>query len=156
MNYQGANNMHIVTAPEPIRWSDSRYSIFLAGAIDMGAAVDWQANVIKMCDGLPVVLYNPRRTEFTPDTLDEQITWELEALDRADTVLMWLPGSAKAPVSMFEAGLYWRSGKLCIGADPAFYRRRNLELTGKRYGVRVYETLEEVVKHTLLLGAITL
>lgn len=139
----------VITAPEPLERGDGQHRIFLAGAIDMGAAVDWQAEVIRLCADLPVTLYNPRRVEFTPDTLDEQIAWELDALDRADTVLMWLPASAKAPVSMFEAGLYWQSGKLCIGADPAFYRRRNLELTGKRYGVHVYPTLEETVHSAL-------
>ena len=137
----------IITAPEPLERGDGYYRIFLAGAIDMGAAVDWQKEVIAAFAVYEdVALYNPRRTQFTPDTLDEQIKWELEALEYADAILMWLPGNAKAPVSMFEAGLYWRGGKLFIGADPDFYRRRNLELTGARYGVPVHDTLENLIE----------
>jgi hypothetical protein len=126
------------------------WSIFLAGAIDMGAAVDWQAQVIeRLCDIDNLVIYNPRREQFTPDTLGEQIEWELEHLEKVDTIFMWLPKDAKAPISFFEAGLYWRSGKLLIGAEPGFYRRRNLEITGARYGTFVYQSLDEMVQSLL-------
>ena len=134
----------VIVAPNDISTDD--YSIFLAGAIDMGAAVDWQAQVIKeLANQNGLTLVNPRRENFTPDTLDEQIAWELDALERVDVILMWFPKNAKAPISFFEAGLYMRSGKLFIGAEPGFYRRRNLELTCERYGVRLYDDLAEMV-----------
>jgi len=121
----------VITAPD--NTDVPGFKLYLAGAIDMGAAEDWQAEVIQRLDGLPgLVLINPRRARFTPDTLDEQIKWELDAMERADLILMWLPDTAKAPVSLFEAGLYWNSGKLLLGAGPKFYRRRNLELTNRR------------------------
>lgn len=143
----------VITAPELLGPAYGRKSIFLAGAIDMGAAVDWQQDVVDAFAGIDVALFNPRRAAFTPDTLDEQIRWELAALDNADAILMWLPGSAKAPVSMFEAGLFWRDSRFVIGADPAFYRRRNLELTGEHYDTRVYASLGETMAATKrLLG----
>lgn len=130
----------IITAPENVDVPGFR--VFLAGAIDMGAAVDWQAMVIDTLGGIPdLVLINPRRAAFTPDTLDEQIHWELDALEKVDRILMWLPNDSKAPISFFEAGLYWKSGKLLIGAGPEFYRRRNLEITALRYGVRLFDAL---------------
>lgn len=134
----------VVTAPERfLTTNPTTWKVFLAGAIDMGAAVDWQAEAIKRLSGYQnVALFNPRRKAFTSDTLDEQIVWELNALRDCDTVFMWLPKDSKAPISLFEAGLYWNSGKLCIGADPEFYRRRNLEITGKFYGVHVYHSLD--------------
>ena len=76
-----------------------------------------------------LVLINPHRVAFTPDTLDEQIHWELDALEKADLIFMWLPSTAMAPISFFEAGLYWQSGKLIIGPGSDFYRRRNLEMS---------------------------
>jgi hypothetical protein len=135
----------VITAPES--FITPGYRVFLAGAIDMGMAEDWQQRVIDTLSGVhDLVLINPRRAEFTPDTLDEQIRWELEALEVSDLIMMYLPSSAKAPISFFEAGLYWKSGKLIIGAGAEFYRRRNLELTAERYGQTVFENLFDLVQ----------
>jgi len=153
----------VITPPTRYITNDPAiYTVFLAGAIDMGAAVDWQAEVITRLSeyGDNLILFNPRRpgNRWPEDYLDEQIEWELELLDFADTVFMWLPKDSKAPVSMFEAGLYWKSGKLCIGADPGFYRRRNLELTGKYYGVCVYPSLDETLRAltSVIAGSVSL
>src|SRR5258708_2912959 len=119
------------------------YRVFLAGAIDMGAAENWQNHVIESLSDLPdLVLINPRRERFTPDTLDEQIDWELDALENANLILMWLPGTSLAPVSLFEAGLYWKAHNFIIGAGRDYYRRRNLEITGNRYEVPVHDDLQ--------------
>jgi hypothetical protein len=132
------------TAPEVI--DVSQYSVFLAGAIDMGAAVDWQAQVIEAFADYPhITLYNPRRAAFTPDTLDEQIEWELRALTAATSVLMWFPANTKAPIALLETGLFMQSGKLFVGAEPGFYRRRNLEMTCEFFGVPLYDSIEAVV-----------
>jgi nucleoside 2-deoxyribosyltransferase-like protein len=140
----------IITAPEKLPDKHPEWGVFLAGAIDMGAAVDWQAWVIeRLADYDNIILFNPRRAQFTPDTLDEQIRWELEALEHVDTVFMWFPKDAKAPISFFESGLYWRSGKLIVGAEPGFYRSRNLELTGDRYGVWLHESLHSMIEALL-------
>lgn len=135
----------VIVAPDPVPYTGHR--IFLAGAIDMGAAVDWQAVVVDAFQNDNVALLNPRRAvPFAPEMLDEQVKWELNALKYATIILMWLPVDAKAPISLFEAGLFWRSGKLIIGAEPGFYRRRNLELTAEAYGYGpVYDNLASVV-----------
>lgn len=134
----------VITAPDHFSETSQLrkyHKAFLAGAIDMGAAVDWQAQTIELLDGHDLLLFNPRRAAFTPDTLDEQINWELKHLELADTVFMWFPKDAKAPVAMFETGLFMQSGKLAVGADPEFYRRRNLELTCEHYKVDLYASL---------------
>jgi hypothetical protein len=134
----------VITAPAPTAVAGFR--VFLAGAIDMGQAVDWQAQVIAALDGVPgLVLINPRRDRFTPDMETEQIEWELDALEEADLILMWFPAQARAPVSFLETGLYLASGKLLVGAERGFYRRRNLELTGRRCGVTLHERLSDLV-----------
>ena len=70
----------VITAPE--KTNVQGFKVFLAGAIDMGDAVDWQSQVIKKLKGQNnLVLINPRRKKFTPDTLDEQIKWELKELN---------------------------------------------------------------------------
>ncbi len=135
--------MKVITVPENIDVPGFR--VFLAGAIDMGEADYWQEDVIfELQDYDGLVLINPRRDQFTEDTLDEQILWELDALHAVDQILMWFPKNAKAPVSFFESGLFMSSGKLSIGAELGFYRRRNLELTCKYYGVPLWQTLDGV------------
>lgn len=136
----------VVTAPEPFT-PTNKFSFFLAGAIDMGAAVDWQAEVIKHFERTDCIIVNPRRKrEFRPDDMDEQITWELQALEQVSAIFMWFPKDAKAPISFFESGMYLRSPKLLIGAEEGFYRRRNLELTTHRYGVNLFWTLSDQIE----------
>lgn len=122
-------------------WYKTVHSVFLAGAIDMGSAVNWQDQVTELVQGHSLVVFNPRRSEFTADTLDEQIKWELEHLDKATTVFMWFPKDAKAPVAMLETGLFLNSGRLIVGAEDGFYRRRNLELTCEYCKVPLYNTI---------------
>lgn len=130
----------VITAIEDINVDG--FKVFLAGAIDMGSAVDWQSLVIDELPGQDdLILINPRRPNFTPDTLDEQIHWELNALEQADAIFMWFPKDAAAPISFLETGLYLRSGKIIIGSEMGFYRRRNLEITGERYGVHLWDSL---------------
>jgi hypothetical protein len=135
----------VITAIEELKLGNG-LSVFLAGAIDMGSAVDWQSYVIdKLSEYDNLTIVNPRRPNFTPDTLDEQIHWELKALEEVDIILMWFPKDAKAPISFFEAGLYLRSGKIVIGAEDGFYRRRNLEITSKRYGEPLLDALDTMI-----------
>ncbi|WP_238019964.1 nucleoside 2-deoxyribosyltransferase domain-containing protein [Dactylosporangium sp. AC04546] len=134
----------VVTAPED--WRIAGYRVFLAGAIDSGSAVDWQAEVVAALAGRAgLVLLNPRRADYASVRLDEQIGWELDALEAADRILMWFPAGSVAPVSMLETGLYLRSGKLLLGADPGFARRRNLELTAARFGLAVHTSLPALI-----------
>lgn len=144
-----------IVAPNEI--PTAGFKVFLAGAIDMGQAVDWQSYVIEKLGGIDdLVLVNPRRPNFTPDTLDEQILWELDALDTASRIFMWFPKNAKAPISFFESGLYMNSRKLIIGAEDGFYRRRNLELTTVHYGVHLFNNLDAMMNELLGVGYLNL
>lgn len=142
------NESYIITAPAALAtpYSWPMHYIFLAGAIDMGAAVDWQKVAIESLSPFRAAICNPRRAvPFTPDMLDEQIAWELDAMAQVDTVLMWFPKDSKAPVAMLETGFLLPTGKLVLGAEDGFYRRRNLELTAQRFGVACHATLEDTL-----------
>lgn len=142
--------MKVVTAPN-VDYYLGNLTVFLAGAIDMGKAVNWQAEVIDKLKDLPnLTIYNPRRIEdFAPHMLDEQIKWELEMLNVCDLIFMWFPRDALAPISFFEAGLFWNSRKLIVGAEQGFYRRRNLEMTADYYmsedSLMLYDNLDTMV-----------
>lgn len=138
----------LVTAPEP--FDRPGFKVFLAGPIDMGTAPDWQGDVIDALRWTErVVVLNPRRAHFDRADLDEQIRWELAALEAADLILMWFPRDTGGPIAMLETGLYLRSGKLVIGAERGFSRRRNLEITTQRFGVPLWSRLDELVGQAL-------
>jgi hypothetical protein len=135
--------MEVITFPDLIRQSGFR--VYLGGAIDMGKAVYWQDHIISLLTDLQnLVLINPRRSDFTADKFDEQITWELAALEATDIILMWFPKDSDAPISLLETGLYMRSGKLVLGVEDGYRRQRNLELTSQYYGVHTWGTLDEL------------
>lgn len=134
----------VITAPE--RVPETGYKVYLAGAIDMGEADNWQERVIARLKNIDnLVLVNPRRAHFTSDTELEQIAWELDAMEAADLIMLWLPAASKAPISLLELGLYARSGKLRVGAEIGFYRMMNVALTASRYGVPLCYKLEELI-----------
>lgn len=121
--------------------------VFLAGAIDMGEADNWQERVIIALEQIDdFVLLNPRRKVFTEETETEQINWELNALEMCNLIMMWFPKDADAPISLFETGLYLRSGKLLLGVENGFFREKNLLITAQKYHVPVHHSLDQLIE----------
>ena len=85
--------MKLIFAPDPLEISSP--SIFLAGSIDNGSAIDWQTSVTAALADTNYTVLNPRRPDWddswSQDASDrqfnQQVTWELDALDAADLIL---------------------------------------------------------------------
>ena len=142
-----------------------KVEIFLAGSIEQGKAEDWQARLIKdietlqLPDDLPqthslrssLIIYNPRRPDWDSNlpqdsmnaTLNEQINWELDHLEKADIICLYLDPKTTSPISLLELGIHIRSGKLLVCCPPGFYRKANIDLTCRKYGVNVSNSYEE-------------
>jgi hypothetical protein len=119
----------------------------------MGAAVDWQTTLTGRLADLDVVVLNPRRVNWDPSwtqSIDEpkfleQVMWELDGLDRADLIAMWLEPQTLSPITLLEFGLHARGGRLVVGCPPGFWRRGNVEVVCDRYGIQLLPTFEEFV-----------
>ncbi len=119
----------------------------------MGAARDWQAEMIEALQHDPVVLLNPRRSDWDPSWLPEadnpefrkQVEWELQALDSSDIIVIYLAPSTKSPVSLMELGLHARGGKVILYCPPGFWRKGNVDITAERYGIEQVSSMEELV-----------
>jgi hypothetical protein len=119
----------------------------------MGMAENWQERVARALSEVgDVVLLNPRRHDWD-DSWDqaaadprfsEQVSWELDMLEAADLVVMYLAPGTRSPVSLLELGLCARSGKLRVCCPPGFWRRGNVEMVCQRHRVPLYETLDEL------------
>ncbi len=123
--------------------------VFLAGSIEMGNAIDWQAALTvaltaRLADRAGhVVMLNPRRDAWDASwrqTIDEprfreQVEWELDGLDHADVIAMWFAAETRAPITLLELGLHARGGKLVVGCPEGFWRKGNVEVVCARFGV---------------------
>lgn len=155
--------MKLIFAPDPLEISSP--SIFLAGSIDNCSAIDWQTSVTAAFADTNYTVLNPRRPDWddswSQDASDrqfnQQVTWELDALDAADLILFYIaPGSA-SPISLLELGLYARSKKVIMCCPPGFYRKGNVDIVCQRYGIMQIPDISEksldLVK--MILGVIT-
>ena len=138
--------------PAPLEWG-ARRSLFLAGSIEMGAAPPWQAQVATAFDDLDVAVLNPRREDWDSSwrqSLDdlrfvEQVEWELAAQERADIIAMYFAPSTQAPITLLELGLFAAGKKVIVCCPDGFWRKGNVEVVCRRYGVEQVATLADLV-----------
>lgn len=74
------------------------------------------------------------------------ITWELDALDLADFIIMYFDPATKSPISLLELGLYSSTGKLVVCCPDGFWRKGNVDIVCKRLGIMQRNNLKEVAK----------
>jgi hypothetical protein len=120
-------------------------SVFLAGGIS-GVKDDWQNTVIEFLqtrsrtvdrrllphDNRILVVYNPRRKEYTPggQAAYHQIGWEHRHLKHADAVSFWFPPDTLCPITLFELGSVLSSTerKILLGVHPQYARAEDVRL----------------------------
>ncbi|KAF2134212.1 hypothetical protein P153DRAFT_307193 [Dothidotthia symphoricarpi CBS 119687] len=130
-----------------------KYSVFTAGSIEMGAAVQWQKHMAKFLSPLPVTVNNPRRGHWDPATTKEakneafrhQVEWELSALEKATVICFFFDVNTKSPVTMLELGLWAHSGKVVVCCSKDFWRAGNIHIVCERYGIPFVESFEALV-----------
>ena len=140
--------MTAITSPTPLRFRPDQPSIFLAGSIENGKADNWQDEVIDEIR-TNIVFYNPRRSNWDPQAddvlLKEQINWELDAMELADAIFMYIQPGTLSPISLLELGLYAHNKKLVVCCPPGFWRSTNVYVTCERYGVPVYDDFRDAL-----------
>lgn len=124
-------------------------SVFLAGSIEMGNAENWQDTLAKVFEKNNWDVLNPRRDdwdsswihEFTNPQFFQQVTWELNALEHADLIVMYFDPKTKSPISLLELGLFARSGKLKVVCPNGFWRKGNVDIVCNYYNVPLYDDI---------------
>ena len=127
-----------------IKKDSKEFKVFLAGTIDNGDSIDWQAKVIELTKNIanqPIGIYNPRRKKWDPNTdhagIMKQIDWEQRALNRVEHIYLVLLDNSKSPISLLELGLFARTGKVTVFCTPKFYRYDNVLDTCNRYNIEL-------------------
>lgn len=130
-----------------------KFSVFTAGSIEMGKAVQWQSQMATMLSPLPITVNNPRRGHWdptvTPEAKDEafrqQVEWELSALEQADVICFFFDVNTMSPVTLLELGIWAASDKVVVCCDPKYWRSGNVHIVCDRYDIPVVNTFAELV-----------
>lgn len=153
--------MRVICPPEKIVTSNSK-SIFLAGSIEMGKARFWQDELIEKLSGAlssdsVLIALNPRRKDWdsswiqekTNPPFHEQVSWELEGLEKADYIIYYFQADTMSPITLLELGLYARSKKIIVLCEEGFYRKGNIDIVCERYNIPQCKNLDEAVAEFL-------
>jgi len=149
--------MKVIKPPHSISENHQRKNaVFLAGSIEMGKAEDWQQKLeiyFEQLDDYTVL--NPRRDDWDSSwkqSIDnplfkEQVSWELEGLEKATAIIMYLSPETKAPISLLELGLHADSKKMLVCCPQGYWRKGNVEIVCERYSIPFYEQMDQLLKH---------
>jgi hypothetical protein len=144
----------IIKAPEPLPVRRVKgvvpQTVFLAGSIEMGKAIDWQADVSANIKNYAAYIFNPRRDDWDSsweqsvynDQFNTQVSWEMTALDIAEVIFMYFAPETKSPISLLELGLYAKSEKMIVCCPGNFWRSGNVGMVCQRYGIPLYTDLK--------------
>lgn len=142
----------IYTPPQNITERNrKKQSVFLAGSIEMGKAIDWQTDMSKFFTDRYYTVFNPRRSdwdsswkqEFQNPQFYQQVNWELDALEKADIILLYLVPETMSPISLLELGLHANDKKLHVVCPEGFWRKGNVDIVCNRFNIPIYNSLED-------------
>lgn len=134
-----------------------RSTIFLAGSIEMGKAENWQQRMVRELEGKDYVFYNPRRDDWDSSweqkienkQFREQVEWELNALEKAETIVIYFDTNTMSPISLLELGIWAgkRPEKLEVVCPEGFWRKGNVDIVCKKYGIRQHDSFDDLIKY---------
>lgn len=133
-------------------------AVFLAGSIEMGAAVDWQAKATAQL--LTVneagVILNPRRDDWdssweqkiSNDQFYEQVLWEQQMIKFSDFVFFNFVAGTQSPITLLEFGQVVEIKKpeqLVICCPDEFWRSGNVQIVAQLSGNHVYKDIDDAI-----------
>ncbi|OWY52186.1 hypothetical protein AALT_g11810 [Alternaria alternata] len=130
-----------------------KFTVFTAGSIEMGDAVNWQPLMATMLNHLPITVCNPRKGSWDQsitqqaknELFKQQVVWELGALEQADVICFFFDTETKSPVSLLELGVWAASDKVVVCCGDAYWKSGNVHLTCERYGVPYVQSFIDLV-----------
>jgi len=133
----------------------NRFSVFLAGSIEMGKAEKWQDKVVKLLEEDDVIVLNPRRDDWDSsweqtdgdNEFTKQVEWELLAQTYCDLIIMYFDPNTTSPITLLELGLFGATHpqSIVVCCPEGFYRKGNVDVTCRWYGIKQVNSIEELV-----------
>ncbi|KAI1077257.1 hypothetical protein F5B20DRAFT_552868 [Whalleya microplaca] len=127
-------------------------SIFLAGTTMQTDDRDWREILIESLVELPLTIINPYRADWDSSWREdisfepyrEQVNWELDMQDKADTVVVFFHPATQAPVSLLELGLCARAGNAIVVCPKGYWKRGNVQIVCQRHGLDLVGSVDEL------------
>lgn len=150
--------MRSFKAPDRYEKQPNEVTLFLAGAIDNGKAVDWQDYTTEQLSDLDdLIILNPRRADWdstwecsinNPQFV-EQVNWELDGLNSCDLTLMYFPANSIAPISLLELGIITTQhlNTVIVVCEDGYHRKGNVDIVCDRYGVIQLDSLDQAINY---------
>jgi hypothetical protein len=152
-----------VQAPNKFKVKMAHWTVFLAGSIEMGAAVKWQNEAVEQLKPYndELVLFNPRRDDWDSSWVQsidnpqfaEQVNWEIEHITKSDIVFFYFAGDTKSPITLMElgiiAGMHMRyaTSDVIVVCEPNFWRKGNVDILCDTINVPLYDNLKDGLSH---------
>ena len=145
--------MQEIQAPNLIPYTES-LRVFLGGSIEMGKAEKWQEKIVHHFKDADVTFLNPRRDDWDSSWVqsihnaqfNEQVNWELTALELSDVVIINFDPATMSPISLLELGLHARTGKLIVCCPEGFWRKGNVDIVCQKYHITLVEDYEDLIR----------
>lgn len=150
--------MRVIKPPEFLDWfnlhrSDWSPTIFLAGSIEMGKAVDWQSSITENLENRKGTILNPRRDDWDSSwkqtigniQFRDQVEWELDAQEKCDIILMNFCVGTQSPITLLELGLFKRQN-IVVLCPRGFWKKGNVDVVCKRYGIPQVTSFKDLIK----------
>ena len=123
--------------------------LFLSGSI----SERWQDKVVRLLKDTNWTILNPRRDDWDSSWVQsidnakfkEQVEWELEGMEKARDILMYFDPSTQSPITLLELGLFARSKKLVVVCPEGFWRKGNVDVVCRAYGILHFKTIEDAL-----------
>jgi hypothetical protein len=145
-----------IKAPQRVGRSASGRNVFLAGSIEMGKAELWHNRVIETFPFNGVTFFNPRREDWGSSWVQdinnpnfyEQVSWELDMLDRADIIFVYFDPTTMSPITLLEVGLfservrYSHDKHMIVCCPEGYCRKGNVDIVCQFQGVPVFDNME--------------
>lgn len=140
--------MPLLVSPERLTTPTGRM-VFLAGSIEMGLAEDWQKGLAQRLLAVDptLVVANPRRANWDSSwaqsignpPFNEQVTWELDHLERSDLVVFHFQPGTQSPITLLELGKHLArpdaAQSTLVSCPEGFWRKGNVDIVCHRAGV---------------------
>jgi len=143
----------------PTLWvSNPKYlldlSVFLAGSIEMGEAVNWQDSLGKRLEANDFLVINPRRDDWDASWTQSienpefhtQVSWELNSITEADWVVFHFEPGTQSPITLMELGYVAGAfpDKAIVHCPEGFWRKGNVDIVCERFGIYTVERLGDI------------
>jgi len=143
-----------IQAPNDFETKKDYKSVFLAGSIENGKAVKWQAELIKELTDENIMFLNPRRADWNADWVQSiknkefklQVTWELTALKFADLIVFYFDPKTKSPITLMELGLHATSPNVIVCCPEPYWKKGNVDVVCELHGIQQVNTVTELAE----------